>query len=82
MVKKIKLIEEQPDIDELEEKDYQAKMLEYMQAIDWKLWEMLKLYQAWADREGITENKAVEVPAVSVKPRTKTNIKPIIVDEE
>jgi hypothetical protein len=45
MVKKIRLIEEEPTMDALDEQAYRRQMLEYQQAIDWKLWEMLKIMQ-------------------------------------
>jgi hypothetical protein len=48
MVKKIRVIEEEPSIDALDEQAYRKQMLEYQQAIDWKLWEMLKIMQGMA----------------------------------
>ena len=78
MVKKIRLIEdEKPELDP-DEKEYQEKMLEVQQAIDWKLWEMLKIAQAWAEREGLVEPEVKEPGKNSKMPV----VKPIIVDED
>lgn len=48
MVKKIRVIDEEVDPVELDKKDFEQKLLNYLQAIDWKLWELLKLEQAKA----------------------------------
>ena len=54
MVKKIKLIEDPTaSADELDTAEYQRKMLEYQQAIDWKLWELLKIAQSIAEKNDI-----------------------------
>lgn len=46
MVKKIKIIEEEKTLEELTTISFQEKLLEYLQAIDWKLWELMKIEQA------------------------------------
>ena len=79
MVKKIRLIEEEQTAEELDAKEFQAKILEYMQAIDWKLWEMLKIELARAEREGLLE-LAVE-DKKPARAATK-DFKPVIVDEK
>jgi len=78
MVKKIRLIEDETTADDLDQSEYQAKMLEYQQAIDWKLWEMLKIAQAWATQEGLI---APEADNVAVR-KTTSKVKPVIVDED
>ena len=79
MVKKIRLIEEESTAEELNTTEFQSKLLGYMQAIDWKLWEILKIEQAREERAGFGE-----VDEEDEKPRRKSkkNINPIIVDEE
>jgi len=79
MVKKIKAIEDDNPSD-LDRDEYQAKMLEYQQAIDWKLWEMLKILQAWAEREGLNKEEAPAPKANDAK--RKSTVKPVIVDED
>jgi hypothetical protein len=64
MVKKIKYIEQEKSQDELEEEDFRAKLLEYQKSMDWKLWEMHKIAQAWAAREGLID-QAKDVPESS-----------------
>lgn len=78
MVKKIRLIEEEQNDEELDAKEFQAKALEYMQAIDWKLWEMLKIAQRWAEENGYSETPEPQ----SNRKATKSDVKPIIVDED
>jgi spore maturation protein CgeB len=81
MVKKIRLIEEEPTFDEMSARDFQDKTLEYMKSIDWKLWEMMKVVQKWAEREGLTDE--AQTSSVKVTPkRQKSDVKPIIVDED
>jgi hypothetical protein len=46
MVKKIRLVNEDPSMETLDEQSYRRQMLEHQQAIDWKLWEMLKIMQS------------------------------------
>jgi hypothetical protein len=80
MVKKIRIIEEQPQEEDLNPVDtYETKMLKYQQAIDWKMWEVLKIAQAWAEREGLNteppDNFDEEETVIS-------NVKSIIVDED
>lgn len=73
MVKKIRIIEDDPTTDEISDDEFKAKILEYLHAIDWKLWEMLKIQQA---------EQPTEEAAVTAKPKNRTlpkNIKPIIV---
>lgn len=78
MVKKIRLIEDETSAEDLDNEEFKAKVLEYMQAIDWKLWEMLKIEQKRAEREGLVEQETTE-PA---RTKSKTKVKPIIVDED
>lgn len=81
MVKKIRLIEEEQSSEELDAKEFQAKVLEFMQAMDWKLWEMLKIEQARAAREGLFEPE----PLVEAKRPARgkgADFKPVIVDEK
>ena len=52
-------------------------MLAYQQAIDWKLWELLKIAQAFAEREGLSLDDPSPSPTKST-----TNVKSIIVDED
>jgi hypothetical protein len=81
MVKKIRLIEEEPSMEVLDEQAYRRQMLEYQQAIDWKLWEMLKIMQGTATTE--------DVPT-DTTPSSETNTpqkvgnkgKAVIVDED
>lgn len=80
MVKKIRLIEEEDSAEELDQKEFQAKMLEYQQSIDWKLWEMLKIMQAWATREGII--KLNEAAPTEDDKEPEYDVKSIIVDED
>jgi hypothetical protein len=51
---------------------FQTQMLEYMQAMDWKLWELLKIEQARAKKEELS----VDEPAPPVQ------FNSIIVDED
>jgi hypothetical protein len=75
MVKKIRIIEDDSPPEELSTTSYQDKMLAYQQAIDWKLWELLKIAQAFAEREGLSLD--AQSPTKST-----TNVKSIIVDED
>lgn len=77
MVKKIKVVEDSINPDELGEQEYKAKVLEYLQAMDWKLWEMLKIAQRWAEENGYNETPE---PQSTRKPDSE--ITPIIVDED
>lgn len=79
MVKKIRLIEEEQSAEELDAKEFQAKILEYIQAIDWKLWEMLKIEQARAEREGLLEPAADEKKPAHTAPK---DFKPVVVDDK
>ena len=80
MVKKIRLIEEDTSAEDLDTSEYQAKMLEFQQAIDWKLWELLKIAKAYAERDGLVEPEVTE-PA-RTKASAKIDVKPVIVDED
>lgn len=82
MVKKIKLIEDEDYADDLDNREFQEKVLEYLQAMDWKLWEMLKIEQARAEKEGLIETESTDEPKVKAKPKSKTSVKSVIVDEE
>ena len=78
MVKKIRVIQDDTAVEELDQADYQAKMLEYQQAIDWKLWEILKIAQAWSAREC-----PVDVQSdTTTKPPSNITIKSVIIDED
>lgn len=79
MVKKIRLIEEEASAEELDAIDFQNKVLGFLEAMDWKLWEMLKIEQAREERDGFG---VVEEEAAKPKRKRKSKIKPIIVDEE
>lgn len=82
MVKKIRMVEDEVS-GNLENDEYQAKMLEYQQAIDWKLWEMMKILQAWAEKEGLTEKpEETKKPAAKKPARKKATVKSVIVDED
>ena len=77
MVKKIRLIEDNvPDEDPITE-DQRAQLFELAQSIDWKLWEMLKISQAWAVREGLIEPEVTD----SKRAKSKPAVKSVIVDE-
>jgi hypothetical protein len=80
MVKKIRLIEEEQSSEELDAKEFQAKILEYMQAIDWKLWEMLKIEQARAAREGLLEPEAAADVKRPAREKGK-DFKPVVIDD-
>ena len=66
MVKKIRVIEEEPSIDAMDEQAYRKQMLGYQQAIDWKLWEMLKIMQG-------TDAATPEAEQIDSTPSSKTN---------
>lgn len=84
MVKKVKFIEEQPSPDDISQQNFQEQLLDYLKAIDWKLWEILKIEQARDEKE----NETAETDAVSeILPEKKTvkskkKYKPIIIDED
>ena len=78
MVKKIRLVEEDSTVEELSAQEFQEKTLEYMKSMDWKLWEMMKVVHKWAEREGLSETDDTSKET----PRKKSNVKPIIVDED
>lgn len=82
MVKKIRLVEDDTTADELDTQEYQAKMLEFQQAIDWKLWEILKISQAFAAREGLIEPEVTEPARTKKKVRGAADVSQIIVDED
>jgi hypothetical protein len=78
MVKKIRLIEQESSAEELNTAEFQSKMLEYMRAMDWKLWEMLKIEQARAIRDGIMP---AEVEPEAPTRETAKDFKPVVIDE-
>jgi hypothetical protein len=81
MVKKIRLIEDNvPDEDPITE-DQRAQLFELAQSIDWKLWELLKIGQAWAEREGLNTHDDPK-PEIKITPPKPPGVKSIIVDED
>lgn len=89
MVKKIRIEEEDSVTDsELDNKDFQEQMLEYMQALDWKLWEILKIYQEWALQNGYSKDeenlprKREPIESIDEDDIDDDDIIPIIVDDE
>lgn len=94
MAKKIRVIEEeQPTDSELDTQEFQKRMLEYMQAIDWKIWEMAKIFQQFAEEHGYNselpktsddDNSQSDVDdVIEEQPNRKTSkVKPVIVDED
>lgn len=93
MAKKIRVIEEEQTEEELSTQEFQSKMLEYMHTMDWKLWEMLKIMQSMAEKNGISsdaiddnnvpeETGQVETAVIEKKERVKKGPKPVIVDED
>jgi len=89
MVKKIR-IDDEPEAPnhELDNQEFQQKMLDYMQAMDWKLWEILKIYQEWALQNGYSQDEEnlprKRDPIVDTydDDEDDDDIIPIIVDEE
>lgn len=55
----------------MDEQAYRSQMLEYQKAIDWKLWEMLKIMQSMS---------AVDTAPIDIA-ESSPNVKPVIVDE-
>ncbi len=87
MVKKIRVVEEDRTEEELNNEEFQAKMLEYMHTMDWKLWEMLKLMKAHLDTEteqpDTNEDSDEDAEEVIIETKTKKKgPRPIIVDED
>lgn len=84
MVKKIKKIDDQmaPESDETDNSlsAFEEKMLEYFAAIDWKLWEMTKIMQKLAEREGLSEPSSND--SLEETERPINNYKSIIIDED
>tara|TARA_R110000851_G_scaffold97891_1_gene211902 strand:+ start:4700 stop:4930 length:231 start_codon:yes stop_codon:yes gene_type:complete len=74
MVSKIIVYDEEDPVEDetVDTATFQTQMLEYMQAMDWKLWELLKIEQARAAKE--------DLPVGQPKPAVKFNS--IIVDED
>jgi hypothetical protein len=73
-----------PSDDTLEniiEPTFQSKMLEYMQAMDWKLWELLKIEQARAIKEDLNLNQLPVSPSVNTSDWPE-DFSPIIIEEE
>ena len=83
MAKKIRVVEEERTEEELSNEEFQAKMLEYMHTMDWKLWEILKLMRAHleTDNEQPDVTEEVEKGVVETKLKKK-GPKPVIVDED
>jgi hypothetical protein len=83
MAKKIRVIEEERTEEELSTEEFQAKMLEYMHTMDWKLWEILKLMRAHLETDNVQPDVAEEVEkgVVETTPKKK-GPKPVIVDED
>lgn len=89
MVKKIRVIDEQESAESLDEADFKVKMLTFLEQIDWKLWELLKIEQA-RDASSGTVQFVGEVPKPSTTYAdtqtsgyvTTDDIQEIIVDEE
>lgn len=87
MVKKIKYIEEEVTPEDMDQADYQTKMLEYMHSMDWKMWEMFQIVQAFAEREGIVikkddkDSKPV-APAAEEVPELDADIDAILLEED
>jgi hypothetical protein len=83
MVKKIRVVEEERTEEELSTEEFQAKMLEYMHTMDWKLWEMLKLMRTHLETDNEQPDVAEDVEEVVVETKKKkTGPKPVIVDED
>ena len=77
MVKKIKMVDdEEVTQDDLDTLSYQKQMLEYHQAMDWKLWELLKIAKAIAERDNLFPPR--EEPA----PDYSTQFKSIILEDD
>ena len=81
MVKKIRLIEDDKPEEEPVTEEQFDQLFALAQSIDWKLWELLKIGQAWADREGLNthDSPKTEIKITTPKP---SGVKPIIVDED
>jgi len=78
MVKKIRLIDDDDTaIEDVDTQEYQETVINYLQAIDWKLWEMLKIEQARAEAEGLELSQPD-----SKRKKRKSDVKSIIVDED
>jgi hypothetical protein len=77
MVSKIIVYDEEDPVEDetVDTATFQTQMLEYMQAMDWKLWELLKIEQARAAAEG-DSTSTVKQPAAKAK------FNSIIVDED
>jgi hypothetical protein len=84
MVKKIRVVEEERTEEELSTEEFQAKMLEYMHTMDWKLWEILKIMQARfeTDVEQPDVNEDEQEVAATPSPKVKKGPKSVIVDED
>lgn len=79
MVKRIKIIDEieTPPVDIHDE--IQNKLMEYMKAIDWKLWELLKIETARAEKEGLVIHDPIQLNSnTSIVGST---VKQIIIDD-
>jgi hypothetical protein len=61
MVKKIQLVDQEPDEKSLDTADYQRQVLELLAAIDWKLWEIYKM-QSKHPQEAVDDTTVTDTP--------------------
>ena len=54
MARKIRLIEEEPSDETLDNADFNKTVLELAKSMDWKLWEMLQIMQRLEKQLGTT----------------------------
>jgi hypothetical protein len=81
MAKRIKIIDD--DTEELvDTTEFQHKLLEFMKAIDWKLWELLKIEQARAAKEGLISPEEIPTNNTGIGPFNTGGISQIILDED
>ena len=45
MVKKIRILDEPEELEEISDKEFKTELLDLLKAVDWKLWELLKIEQ-------------------------------------
>jgi hypothetical protein len=67
MVKKIRVIDEAPAV---EEKSTDNDLMELAKTMDWKLWEMLQILQRFEKKIGVIDN--VDIPEESTTTSTST----------
>jgi len=88
MVKKIRLIDDNEQNQENTQTEFQTVLLETLKSMDWKLWEILKIEQARAQREGLVDVESNDTDNLDEQSSLDdtnlltTNIKSIIVDED